>query len=179
MPDQKIRKVYGLENFFIANFTVFTMIFSFILVKRYLEHAHILELLSIFIWIIASIFYVYVQSKNLLNSKSENTLDDDNRDQYRVSPKVQRLISVAPVFILGTLFLILLGGNTAIFKTQTQLVGQPEFEPFNHYSNIALGIAFVIESLMNLFNIKKSLLRSILSLFQITLVILGMVMYQM
>ncbi|MFM2315452.1 MAG: hypothetical protein RLZZ04_4730 [Cyanobacteriota bacterium] len=175
MPDQKIQKAPGLKNFFIATFAIFIIFFGFVLVKRYLEHARTLELSSIFILMIASIFYVYVQSKTLLNSKSENTFNDGDRDQYQVSPKVQKLIGVIAAFILGTLFLILLGGNTNVFKTQILVPLEPE--PFNDYLNITVGILLILESTKNLFKLKKSFLNSILSLFEFMLIVPAVILY--
>ncbi|MFM2315453.1 MAG: hypothetical protein RLZZ04_4731 [Cyanobacteriota bacterium] len=175
MPDQKISKANGTEGFFIATNTVFSVFFSYSLIRKSLGHSSILEISSILIWIIVCIIQIYLQSKKLINSKSENTLN--NQDKYQVSPTVQKLIGVIVAFIVGILLLVLLGGDINVFKTQTQLVGSPEFEPFSYGSNIVLGISVIIGTLMELFELKKSLLRSILLLFQIMLAISGMVMY--
>jgi hypothetical protein len=165
MVDQKIKKAHGIENFFIATFTIGSIFLSYLLVKKYLEHARILEISGIFIWIIACIVQIYLQSNKLLNSKSENTFND--QDKYQVSPTVQRLIGVIAAFILG--ILVLLGGDVNIFKTQPLV--QPEFELFNDYSYIATGILFIIGALRDLFDLKKSLLRSILFLFEFMLIV--------
>jgi hypothetical protein len=177
MVDQRILKADGTEGFFIALFSILFIFFSYILVKEFLEHLSILKLLTTFIWIIACIVQIYLQSIKLLNSKSENTLD--NQDKYQVSTKIQQLIGTIIAFILGILLLVLLREDVYIyfFNPQTLLVSQPEYEPFNYYSNMALGMAIIIDNLMDLFNIKKSLSKSILSLFKVILYISSLVMY--
>ncbi|MGL6342466.1 MAG: hypothetical protein ACRC80_25395 [Waterburya sp.] len=171
MLEQKILKANGTEGFFVTFYSMGFIFLSYVLVKAFLEHSSILKISAVFIWIIVCIAQIYFQSKKLLISQSENTLD--NQDQYQGSTRVKQLAGVITGLILG----ILLTRNVDFFNTKTQFVVQPEYEPFLDYSNIVLGIAYVTDDLMKLFNIKKSLSRSILSLFKIMLFISGVFMY--
>ncbi|MGL6342467.1 MAG: hypothetical protein ACRC80_25400 [Waterburya sp.] len=174
MVEQKIIKADGTEGVFIAFFSILFIFFSYVLVKEFLEHSSILKLLGNFIWIIVCIIQIYFQSNKLLNSQSENTLN--NIDKYQVSTRVKQLSGLTTAIILSILLLVLLMANVNFFNTPTQLVGQPEYEPFNDCSYIAIGIALIIDKFIDLFNIKKSLTKSILSLFKIMLFISGMIM---
>jgi hypothetical protein len=173
MVAQKTKQANGIEGFHIAISSIGLIFFSYVLVKKSLEHSSILEISSIFIWIIFCIIQIYLQSNKLLNSKSENTLD--TQDKYKVSPAVQQLIGIISAFIWGILLLGLYRGDIDFFKTQTQFVGKPEFEPFNHGSNLALGILFIVGALRERFDLKKSLLSSILFLFELMLVVSAMI----
>lgn len=173
MFEQKILKADGTEGFSIALFSILFIFFSYVLVKEFLEHSSILKLLSIFVWIIAFIIQIYLQSIKLLNSKSENTLD--NQDEYQAPTTVKQLTGVIIAFIFTILLFVLLRVDFD-FSFKPQYVGKPEYEPFNDCSYIALGLAFILYNLKNSFNIKKSLFRSILLLFEIILVASGLVM---
>lgn len=85
------------------------------------------------------------------------------------------MTGVIIAFIFTILLFVLLRVDFD-FSFKPQYVGKPEYEPFNDCSYIALGLAFILYNLKNSFNIKKSLFRSILLLFEIILVASGLVM---
>lgn len=173
MLEAKIIKPDGTEGFYIALFSIIFVFCSYVLVKEFLEHSSILKLLSIFIWIIVSIVQMYFQSIKLLNFKTENILD--HQDKYQAPTTVKQLIGVIIAFIFTILLFVLLRMDFN-FSFIPKYAGRTEYEPFNDCSYIALGLAYILYSLKNTFDIKKSLFRSILLLFEGMLVILGLVM---
>jgi hypothetical protein len=171
MSAQKILKAHRLKIFFIATFTISSIFYSFVIVKKSLEYTHILDILGVFVWIISYIFYVCVQSNNLLDLNSEHILNAQEQYRYQLPPRVKKSISVYTAFILGILLLLLFGSNFDIFKTQILMLSESELESFSDYSYIAMGISFTVGTLRDLFGLKKSLLNSILLLFEFMLLV--------
>jgi uncharacterized protein YacL len=173
MLNQKILKANGTEGSLIAFYSIAFVFFSYCLVKQSLKHTSILEILSILIWIVGCIIQIYLQSNKLINSKSENTPEE--RDKYQVPTMVQQLIGVIAGFVLGFLLFVLLWGDIDIMKTQPKFLEQLEFKPLRCYFFMAIGIQSIMGTLRSQFDIKKSLLKSILSLFEFMLFVSALI----
>jgi hypothetical protein len=172
MLKQKVLKANGAEGFSIVIYGIGFIFLSYLLFNAS-EHLYILKISSILIWFIACIFQIYLQIKKLLNSKSENALDEENEDQ--VSSIVKQLMGVIAAFVLGILLMIFLWGDINLFKTPPKFLEQKEFQPLKYCFCMAMGVQSVVGSLRTKFDIQKSSLESTLFLLEFMLLVSALV----
>ncbi len=166
-------------SFYFVLYVVLLVAFSYSLIIKCINYSSVLEILSSLLWITVCIAQLIVNWRSLTTKKSELELNIKEINRvFSKEWKTEELSGIIAIFVLSIPFIAIV----AILLmnpdfTNTQLISAPKFKLLPIWSNILFGLALIFQALEELFDIKKYLVKRILTLFNLVAINSAFIMY--
>ena len=171
MLDKKYKKLFTeSEGFFLLLWFILLIIMTLGFIEECIKHQSIIIILTYLIWIIASLGFSFLSWRKLFIL--EKTEEFSQASQKTELPEIIAIgVVLVPVIVL---FIIIFTNNDF---TKSYIVENPKFDILGNWANILLGLGFIFQTLAEIVESQKKIIKRILGLFQTIAILSGFIFY--